>query len=273
MVEETLNKMRETTTRPRSRPRANPRENVQRFRFIDVAADEIAGEPVPDADLAGDIKEEEKRQQIKDGAADDVADFGHFEAQLAGGRGNLRDQIGDERHDAESRAQVAQLELGGGVAVEEIRGDEGREESAEAEEQVQEIQCRRAVRFADVAGKRIGSGDDDAAAKPEHEIKNHEVRGAAGGGESGERAGDENESAEESGFLAAHIDEGADGDGRNEESDGLRESDSAVLLPGEIEELRKGRHDGAEHRGDDAVNEDRQDRGEDDHKWLMVSDC
>ncbi len=106
-IDEILYRMRETT-RPRSKPRGeSQRQDFERRCFIDITADEIAGEPIPHADFAGDIEEQEQRQHIEDGAGDDAADLRHFETYDAAGRGNFRGDVSDQGDHAESRAQIA----------------------------------------------------------------------------------------------------------------------------------------------------------------------
>ena len=52
------------------------REDVEGARLGNALGDEVARKPVPDADFAGDVEEEEESQEKEQGAAEDGADVG-----------------------------------------------------------------------------------------------------------------------------------------------------------------------------------------------------
>ena len=65
------------------------------------------------------------------------------------------------------------------VASEKVGRDEGREQAAESEEEVDEVERGGTVRFAHVADEGVGSGDDDSAADSKHK-KKHDDGAIAG---------------------------------------------------------------------------------------------
>ena len=116
---------------------------------------------------------------------------------------------------------------------------------------------------ADVADEGIGSGDDDAAADSEHKQKHDDGAIARRARQSIERNGNERESEDEAGLLAFVVEQGSDGEGCEDESEGLGEGDGPVLAGGEVEALGQLGKDRAEHGSDHAVNEDGDNGGED----------
>ena len=93
------------------------------------------------------------------------------------------------------------------------------------------------MRFAHVADEGIGSGDDDAATDSEHEEKHDDGAIARRARQGIERNGNERESEDESGFFAFVVEQRSDGEGGEDESEGLGEGDGAVLAGREMEAL------------------------------------
>ena len=102
----------------------------------------MAGKPVPHADFAGDVEKEEGSEQEEQRAAEDGAGVGKDKACGAGGRRHAGDGVNDKRNDGERRDGVAEANP---VALEEIGGDEGRGQSAEAEEEIEKVERGGAV--------------------------------------------------------------------------------------------------------------------------------
>ena len=74
-----------------------------------------------------------------------------------------------KRHAGQRGHQVAQSD---GVAREQPARDERRQQAAQAEEEVQQVEGRSPARLIDVARQSVGAGDDDSAAEPQQEHQN-----------------------------------------------------------------------------------------------------
>ena len=73
------------------------REDVEGAGLGNALGDEMAGQPVPDADFAGDVEEEEGSEEEEEGAAEDGAGLGEDKAGAGGGRGHVGDRVNGER--------------------------------------------------------------------------------------------------------------------------------------------------------------------------------
>jgi hypothetical protein len=177
----------------------------------------------------------------------------------------VRGGLYGERDEGEPGDGVAEADP---VAVEEIRGDEGRGEAAESEEDVDEVESRGAMRFSDVAGERVGAGDNDAAAHAEEKEEHDDAAESGGARDSKERDEDEGEAEDESDFFSEVVEERADAERGDHESEGLSERDGAILARGELKAAREIGEDSAEHGGNHAVDEDGDDCGEDQQAWF-----
>ncbi len=133
-------------------------------RLGDALGDEMTRQPVPHADFAGDVEEEEEAQHEEQRAAEDGSDVGKKELRIAAGGGHFRDGLNDKRGHGERGDGVAEAHP---VLLEDVGGDEWRGEAAESEEEVDEVEGDGAVRSADAVGERIGTGDHDASAHAE----------------------------------------------------------------------------------------------------------
>ena len=137
------------------------REDVERARLRHALGDEVAWQPVPDADLAGHVKKEVEAEQQKQWLGQQ-----RREMRGAHGRGSQRRRHGREGFDGENGH--GQHRDGGGEArpvfAEEVGGEEGRGESAEAEEEVDDVEHDGAMLGCGRTGQRVGAGDHDASA-------------------------------------------------------------------------------------------------------------
>ena len=141
-------------------------KDVEGAGLWNALGDEVAREPVPHADFAGDVEEEEGSEEEEQGAAEDGAGVGEDEARGCRGCGHGGDDLHHEGDDGERGDAVAEVEP---IPLEDVGGDEGGGEAAETKEEIDEVECGGAVVGRDGADQRIGSGDDDAAADAEQE--------------------------------------------------------------------------------------------------------
>src|SRR5258708_37851839 len=118
--------------------------NIQRTGLIHSFRDEIGGEPVPHAHFAGNIEKQKCGQQPELRTRQNLSRLRHFEATLARGSGHLGDEMNNQGNGGEHGSQVTELH---GVATQQIGGDKRSGETSESEEQIQEIERRRAARF------------------------------------------------------------------------------------------------------------------------------
>ena len=137
--------MGETPTRPiEQAERESQREDVERARLGNALGDEVARQPVPHADLAGDVEKEEEPEQKEQRPAEDGAGIGEDEARgCRWARACVVTAWIDERDDGERGDGVAEADP---VALEEIGGDEGRGQPAEAEEEIDQVERGGAMR-------------------------------------------------------------------------------------------------------------------------------
>ena len=133
---------RDTDAADEQAERESQREDIERARLRDALGNEVARQPVPHADFAGDVEEEEEAEHEEQRAAEDGACVGEEELGVAAGGRHFRDGLNDERDHGERGDGVAKADP---VLLEEIGGDEGGGESAEAEEEVDEVQRGGAV--------------------------------------------------------------------------------------------------------------------------------
>lgn len=231
----------------------------------------MAYEPVPDADFTGDVDKQHRGESEERGLGDEVRNHRGLEGHGAGSARHFGDGVEPEGDRGQGAGEDQQF---AGLVIEELRGDQGGDESAESEEQVQKVEdaVDRQSFDLDEGRERVGAGDDRAAAGAEDKHEGRDGAVAFGGAESEEREGDQTEAEEQADLLALRIHQGADEESADHEADRLRHGDVAVLLGREVEAFREVGQDGPEHGGDDAVDEDGENGGNDQHGLLSLSE-
>ena len=91
-----------------------------------------------------------------------------------------------------------------------IGGDERCGETAESEEEVDQVQRGRAMGLAYIADQSIGAGHHDAAADSEQEQQKQDAAEARRARQGEERDGDEGEAEDEAQLLAFVVEQRAD---------------------------------------------------------------
>ena len=184
------------------------------------------------------------------------------------GAGILREHLDYQRDHSERCDGVAEADP---VPSEKIGGDERRGESAEAEEEVDQVQRDATMGFAHIADQSIRRGHEDAAAHAEQEHQEQNCAEARRARQGKECDRDEGEAEDEAKLLAFVIDQRAGGERSEDQSERLRRSDGAVLAGREMEAIRQFGQDGAQHRGNHPVDEDGDNGGEHQHAAGVLS--
>ena len=167
-----------------------------------------------------------------------------------------------ERDDGERGDRVAEAKP---VSLEQIGGDKGRGQSAEAEEEIDQVERGGAMVRADGADQRIGAGDHDAPAHAEQKQQKDDAAESLGAGQREERDDDERQAQNEPNLVALRVEQWAHADRGDDETESLGEGDGAVLRRGETEAVGQVGQDGAEHGGNHSVDEDGEDGGKNQH--------
>ena len=189
--------------------------------------------------------------------------------QPPAGAGIVRDGLHDQRGHGERGDGVAEADP---VALEEIGGDEGRGQAAQAEEEIDEVERGGAMRLADAADQRVGAGDHDAAADAEQEEQKHDAAVAARRGAAETARWRCNTRPRMRPTLSPWV--SSSGPTPSEaiiRPSAWAKAMVAILRGREVEALREVGQDGAEHGGDHSVDEDGEDGGEDQHRAMVLS--
>ena len=192
----------------------------------------------------------------------------HEAAHRRLGAGIFADRLDDQRDDGERGDGIAEPDP---VPLEQIGGDEGRGETAETEEEVDEVQRGGAMRLADAADQRIGASDHDAAADAEQEEKKLNTAEARERGRQKSATAMKRQAKNEADFVALGIEQRPDAKRGDHQPQRLRKCDGAVLRGSQVETIGKFGQNGAQHGGDHSIDEDGQDGGKDQHGRDLLS--
>lgn len=241
-------------------------EDVEGLLFGDALGDQVADEPVPDADFGGDVKEEQKRRKQQARVGEQCGGVRDLELHDSAGLGHFGHAMEGEGNDSEGGGEVAEFE---GVTTQEVGGDKGRRDAAEAEEGVEAVEKGLGVVGFNVVDEGVSAGDDDAATDAEDKHGDLNVGEVLGARQGEERQSDEAEAEQEADLFALEVDERALEQGADDEADGLCGGNAAVLPGAEAEALGQIRENTAKHGGDHAVNKDGQYGGHNQHRRVI----
>ena len=248
--------------------RESQRKNVERARFRNALRDKVARQPIPHANFAGDVEEEKESKQKQQRPAKDRSRVGKDKARCARGRGHAGDGLNGQRDDGERGDGIAEADP---VLFEEIGGDEGRGESAQAKEEVDEVQRGGAMRLAYATGQRIGASHHDAAADSEQKHENQNSAETLRARQDVERDGDEDQAEKQANLVAFAIQQRTHADRGNDQPQRLHKGDGSVLRGSEVKAIRQVGQDGAQHGANHSVDEDGDDGGEDQHAAAFLA--
>ena len=178
------------------------------------------------------------------------------------GRWHFGESLNQQRDDSQGGDGVAEADP---VPRKQFGREEGRCQSAEAEEEVDEVQRDPAVRFAYVADQRIRASHHDTSADAEQEQEDHDAAETLRAGKGVKCDGDEGQAKNEPNLLAFAIQQRTHPDRGDDEPQRLRKCDGAILRRGEMESVGQVGQDGAQHSGNHSIDENGDDGSEDQH--------
>src|SRR5580658_1941354 len=117
--------------------------------------------------------------------------------------------------------------------------------------------------LSDIAGERVGAGDDDAPAASEEKEEEDDAAVARGARQGEKDKDDQAEADDEAGLFAKVVEKRADAERGEHEAERLSESDGPILARRELEASGEVGKDGPQHGSNHAVDENRNHSGED----------
>src|ERR1035441_2428494 len=184
----------------------------------------MSRKPIPYSNFAGHIEEKEETEHEEEWPPEDGGRIRKYEAPGARGRRHFGESLNHQRDDSEGSDGVTEADP---VPRKEIGREEGRCQSAKAEEEVDEVQRDPAVCLAYVADQCICACDHDSSADAEQEQEDQDAAESLRARKGVKRDGDEGQAKNESDLLAFAIQQRTHPDRGDDKSQRLRERDGA----------------------------------------------
>ncbi len=115
------------------------------------------------------------------------------------------------------------------------------------------------------ADQRVGAGDHDAATQPEQKQKQYDAAETRRPRQREERDGNQRQPEDKANLVALVIEQRTHADRGHHQTQRLHEGDGSVLRRRQMKPVRQVGQDGAQHGGDQSIDEDSEDSGKDQH--------